>query len=149
MKFARLLASTFVILLASTARSQDIDEVLAKIPAKARAKRNPFEGDPDAAAAGKKLFEQHCAECHGDSGQGTRRGPSLRVPQIQNATPGEIFWILTNGVIRRGMPSWSKLPEPQRWQIIVFVQSFQEHGAFAVRPSAFRGDGIAVSGFKY
>ena len=39
---------------------------LAKAPQKARAKRNPLEKDPDAAAAGRNLFEQHCAECHGD-----------------------------------------------------------------------------------
>ena len=36
---------------------------------------------------------------------------------------GEIFWILTNGVVRRGMPAWSKLPAEQRWQIITWLKS--------------------------
>jgi hypothetical protein len=35
---------------------------LAKAPEKARAKRNPFETDTQAVAAGRNLFEQHCAE---------------------------------------------------------------------------------------
>jgi mono/diheme cytochrome c family protein len=42
---------------------------------------------------------------------------------VQQATPGTLFWILTNGVVRRGMPVWSKLPEPQRWQIVSYLKS--------------------------
>ena len=115
--------AVWILLSASPSKAQDLDTVLAKIPAKARAKRNPLEGDAEAPIAGKKLFEQHCAECHGDSADGTRRAPGLRVQGLQRATPGQIFWILTNGVIRRGMPSWSKLPEAQRWQIVVYLRS--------------------------
>jgi hypothetical protein len=40
-----------------------------------------------------------------------------------------LFWILTNGVVRQGMPVWSKLPEPQRWQIVTFVKSLTPSGA--------------------
>ena len=96
---------------------------IAKAPDKARARRNPLAADPDAVAAGSNLFEQHCAECHGDSADGGRKGPSLRVREIQDATPGAIFWLLSNGVVRRGMPVWSKLPEPQRWQLVSFIKS--------------------------
>ena len=96
---------------------------LAKAPDKARAKRNPMENDPDAVAAGQNLFGQHCSECHGNSGYGTQKAPSLRAEQVQSAAPGAIFWILTNGVVRRGMPVWSKLPEPQRWQLVSFIKS--------------------------
>jgi mono/diheme cytochrome c family protein len=96
---------------------------LAKAPQKARSKRNPLERDPDAVAAGRNLFEQHCTECHGDTAEGGRKAPSLRVAEVQNAEPGVIFWVLTNGVVRRGMPVWSKLPEPQRWQLVSFIKS--------------------------
>jgi mono/diheme cytochrome c family protein len=99
--------------------------VLSRVPNKARAKCNPFATDPEAGIAGRKLFEQHCAECHGAKGDGTKRGPRLREPAIQQATAGEIFWILTNGVVRRGMPAWSKLPEPQRWQVVTWLKSLQ------------------------
>lgn len=102
---------------------EPVEAVLRRVPEKARAKNSPLENDPEAAAAGRKLFEEHCAECHGQMADGGKRGPSLRAQELQRARPGEIFWILTNGIVRRGMPSWSKLPEPQRWQIIVFLQS--------------------------
>jgi mono/diheme cytochrome c family protein len=96
---------------------------LAKAPEKARAKRNPMASDPDAVAAGANLFDQHCAECHGELGEGSRKGPSLLKEPAQNSTPGALFWLLTNGVVRRGMPVWSKLPEPQRWQLVTYIKS--------------------------
>ena len=55
--------------------------------------------------------------------QGGKKAPSLLAPEVQQATPGTLFWLLTNGVVRRGMPVWSKLPEPQRWQLVSFVKS--------------------------
>jgi len=118
----------------SAVASQDVDKSaksakpsvyseIEKAPEKARAKRNPFEQNPDAVAAGKNLFEQHCAECHGESALGGKKAPSLRAVEIQSAPPGAVFWILTNGVVRRGMPVWSKLPEPQRWQLVSYIKS--------------------------
>jgi mono/diheme cytochrome c family protein len=97
---------------------------LNKVPSKAINRRNPLEKDTDSVAAGAKLFDLHCAECHGAEAQGGRKAPSLLVPQVQQASPGTLFWILTNGVVRRGMPVWSKLPEPQRWQIVTYIKSF-------------------------
>jgi mono/diheme cytochrome c family protein len=108
-----------------SSNDEPADVIFARVPDKARAKRNPLESDSDAPAAGNKLFEQHCAECHGKKADGAKRGPSLRNNAVQQATPGEIFWILTNGVVRRGMPAWSKLPAEQRWQIITWLKSSQ------------------------
>ena len=96
---------------------------LKKVPQGARTRHNPFEGDSTAVAAGRKLFGHHCAECHGNRAQGGRKGPNLRVSEVQTATPGMLFWILSNGVVRRGMPVWSKLPEPQRWQIVSYLKN--------------------------
>ncbi len=101
---------------------------LAQVPEKARARSNPLESDPDALAAGRKLFKQHCAVCHGDTADGTRKAPSLRAEEVRQAQPGTLFWILTNGVLRRGMPAWSKLPEAQRWQIVTSLKSFKDSG---------------------
>ena len=109
-----------------TAAAENDDSVYAemgKAPKKAVARRNPMERDPEAVAAGAKLFELHCAECHGEKAEGGRKAPSLRAHEVQEATPGTLFWILTNGAVRRGMPVWSKLPEPQRWQIVTYVKA--------------------------
>src|SRR5712672_4061222 len=107
---------------AKSAKSSVYSEI-EKAPEKARAKRNPLEQNPDAVAAGKNLFEQHCAECHGESALGGKKAPSLRAVEVQSAPPGAVFWILTNGVVRRGMPVWSKLPEPQRWLLVSYIKS--------------------------
>ena len=123
------IVSAFVIASwAKQAGSSPADAVympLTRVPAKARDRSNPLEHDPEAPIAGRKLFEQHCAECHGPDAGGGRRGPSLLAPQVQQATPGELFWILTNGVVRRGMPVWSRLHEAQRWQIVTYLKSLR------------------------
>ena len=49
---------------------------LAKAPKKAAARRNPLENDRDAVAAGANLFDQHCAECHGEMAEGGRKAES-------------------------------------------------------------------------
>jgi len=99
------------------------DSELDKAPRKARGRQNPLEHDPDAVATGKKLFGMHCAECHGQAAEGTRRAPSLHDSEVQDAPPGAIFWVLTNGIVWHGMPVWSKLPEPQRWQLVAYIKS--------------------------
>lgn len=108
---------------------------LQKAPEKARNRANPLQNDPDAVAAGAILFQQHCAECHGDSAQGSRKAPSLRAPEVQKATPGTIFWLITNGVVRKGMPVWSKLPEAQRWQLVRYIQSLDVAAPVADSPA--------------
>jgi len=88
-----------------------------------RKKVNPYSGQPQAIAAGGRMFADHCAQCHGADALGQGKRPSLRTAEVQNASDGEIFWILRNGYLRKGMPSWSSLPEPTRWQIITYVKS--------------------------
>ena len=111
----------------------DVYAELDKAPEKARNRANPLENDPDAVAAGRLIFEDHCAGCHGDNALGGRKGPSLRAPEVQNATPGTIFWLMTNGVVRKGMPVWSRLPEPQRWQLVRYLKSLGVVPAPAVK----------------
>lgn len=96
---------------------------LGKVPEKDRHKGNPLAKDPEAVSAGAVLFEEHCEECHGAGAVGGKKAPSLRAPEVQNAAPGAIFWILSNGVVRKKMPVWSKLPEPQRWQLVSYIKS--------------------------
>lgn len=105
--------------------SRGVLMVIAKAPAKARDWKNPYEGNADALLAGKKLFLQHCAECHGENARGMRNAVNLRAPDVQNATPGELVWFLRNGNLFHGMPSWSGLPEQRRWQLVTYVKSLR------------------------
>jgi mono/diheme cytochrome c family protein len=96
---------------------------LARVPDADRGKANPYSGQADAIAAGSKIFLDRCARCHGQDGLGRGKRPSLRSQRVQNAKDGEIFWLLRNGNLGKGMPSWSALPEPSRWQVITYVKS--------------------------
>lgn len=99
--------------------------VFSAAPAKARARLNPYEDQRDAVLAGKKLFRQHCAQCHGDDAHGIGRAPSLHSPEVRQAIPGELEWFLRNGRLPAGMPSWSGLPPQRRWQIIAYLKSLR------------------------
>jgi mono/diheme cytochrome c family protein len=98
---------------------------IAQAPQRTRAWRNPYQGQPEAVLAGQKLFQQHCAECHGSNARGKGHAVNLHLSAVQNATPGELEWFLRNGNLGRGMPSWSGLPEQRRWQIVAYLKSLR------------------------
>ena len=98
---------------------------LRKVPPAQRDRNNPLAEDPRAAAAGEKLFEENCSKCHGKDAEGKGRKPALRSDRVRGASPGELEWLLTNGSLRNGMPSWSRLPEQQRWQLVAFLKSLR------------------------
>jgi mono/diheme cytochrome c family protein len=88
------------------------------------AMRNPFDGSERAQRAGAKLFARECASCHGENGLGgLGKAPPLRQKEVYEAPPGALFWILRNGSLNRGMPSFAHLPEAQRWQIIAWLKA--------------------------
>ena len=122
--------------LPSSVVRESVDVDILKAPGKAASRNNPLENDPQAVAAGAKLFKLHCAECHGPMAQGGKKAPNLRAEPVQQASSGALFWILTNGVVRRGMPVWSKLPEPQRWQLVSYIKSLHPLPDRSAKPDA-------------
>jgi mono/diheme cytochrome c family protein len=96
---------------------------LLDAPAADAQMKNPYQGKPAAAAAGRTLYSQNCATCHGKNLQGIGPAPALDTPSVTNAKPGELFWFISTGKVTSGMPSWSSLPKQQRWQIVAFLQS--------------------------
>jgi mono/diheme cytochrome c family protein len=91
-------------------------------PQSAAEMKNPYKG-ASAVAAGKKLYVQDCAQCHGANLQGMGPAPALDSAAVKTAKPGEVFWFITKGKLESGMPSWANLSEQQRWQIVTFVES--------------------------
>ena len=84
---------------------------------------NPYAGNENARLAGRKLFERHCAQCHGKEGEGLGRAPALAARRVKEAEPGALLWVLRNGSRATGMPSFSQLPEERLWQIVTYLQS--------------------------
>jgi mono/diheme cytochrome c family protein len=49
----------------------------------------------------------------------------LLIPAVQLQSDGTLFWKITNGNTGKGMPAFSKLPEPERWQIVMYLRELK------------------------
>lgn len=119
-----------VLLLAGTALAQNPGYQQDRrwhAPAEAVTRQNPLAARPEAAAGGHKLFARNCAECHGPEGDGVEKKHSadFQLSFVQAQSDGTLFWKITNGNASRGMPSFSKLPELQRWQLVLYIRNLK------------------------
>lgn len=97
------------------------------VPAKAAAVENPLAGKAQAAMGGKKIFSRSCVMCHGDEKNPRKNNaPDLSSQDAQKESDGALFWRISNGNSRRGMPSFSSLPEGQRWQVVLYIRSLKK-----------------------
>jgi mono/diheme cytochrome c family protein len=100
---------------------------LKSVPARDHERTSPYRDQPDAIAAGRRIFVDRCSHCHGENAEGTKKRPPLRSERVrEQATEGDLHWLLVNGNMRKGMPSWAKLPDEQLWQVIAYVKSLHE-----------------------
>lgn len=95
-------------------------------PADAAAKKNPIASNTAALAGGKKLFMRHCAECHNQDGSGLVDAANLQLPEVQKQSDGAIFWKITNGNVKAGMPPWARLSDTERWQIVSYIRTLKD-----------------------
>ena len=126
-----MLAATILVLSAVSAGAfaQDNSKGEWIAPAEADHLTNPFAGNSEAVKAGKKIYKQQCAICHGDTGKGdgvagmtlTPRPASFRSDKVKNESDGAIFWKITNG--RSPMAAYKDLlSEEQRWQLVSYIR---------------------------
>ncbi|HEC41537.1 MAG TPA: c-type cytochrome [Bacteroides sp.] len=88
--------------------------------------------NPGNAAAGKGLFSSHCAECHGESGEGLK-APALNNQEFLNAaTNGYLIATISIGRDGTRMPSWGAgseelpvLSATQRQDLAAYIRSWQ------------------------
>jgi mono/diheme cytochrome c family protein len=116
----------FILLTASFALATASSTRWLHVPAKDHARTNPLAGNPEAIAAGANVYGEHCQQCHKANAMGDgHKRPALRSQRISAASDGDIEWFLRQGDLGHGMPSWSSLPEAQRWQVVAYLRSIQ------------------------
>jgi mono/diheme cytochrome c family protein len=120
---ARVLSLALLLSLAIPILAEADGKWLHRVPDEDHARINPMHNQPQAEAAGKVLFSENCAKCHGAQADGLHNRPSLRSERIRHASDGDLAWMLKNGNPYKGMPPWSSLPEQQRWQIIAYLRT--------------------------
>lgn len=130
---SRLRIPLWLVLLVPMALAQNLNyqqDPTWRVPAEAAEKKNPLAEQPELAAGGKKLFTRICVECHGRSGEGVKKNAAdLQLSVVQAQSDGALFWKITNGNPDRGMPSFSRLPELQRWQIVLHLRTLKATGS--------------------
>ncbi len=94
-----------------------------RAPDEAVQRKNPLADRPQLSSGGAKLFLRNCVECHGKAGEGLKKAADLQLPLVQQQTDGTLFWKITNGNPDHGMPSFSRLPELQRWQLVLYLRT--------------------------
>ena len=103
--------------------------------ADADTKKNPVPATATTLEAGKALFKDKCARCHGPGGTGD--GPDadpdatemdLTNPKRAARNPdGVVYYKVLNGKQRPKMPAFKdELSEEQIWSVVAYVQSIRK-----------------------
>jgi mono/diheme cytochrome c family protein len=84
--------------------------------------------DPANIPMGVEHFAAHCAVCHGapgvprgDIAQGLYPPPPDLSKTAPLYSPGELFWIVKNGIKMTGMPAWSDHSDEELWATVALV----------------------------
>jgi mono/diheme cytochrome c family protein len=106
------------------------------LPSDAAAKKNPHAVDDKLLAAGRAVYKDKCAKCHGPGGLGD--GPDAdpdhredmdltNAKRAERNSDGVVFYKVSNGRRRPKMPEFKKeLSEDQIWQVVAYVQSLRK-----------------------
>ncbi len=100
--------------------------------------KNPLEKTEINMAEGKRLYENYCTHCHGETGQGDglvvqRNGPkppAYNSEQLKDLPEGKAYHTTEFGKNMMGSHA-SQLTASQRWKIIMYVQTLQHNSGMA------------------
>lgn len=92
--------------------------------------QNPVASDAESVRRGRGYFQINCAPCHGRAGQGNGQATKLgMVPmplvsdRVKNFSDGYIWGMMRNG--RGLMPSFNRIEEMDRWDVVNYVRALQ------------------------
>jgi len=112
-------------------------------PPTANSPTNPVPATVDSIDAGRGLFDDNCARCHGVSarGGGPDAGTTSIAPadllsgHINQHTDGDVYtWI--SGGLPGGMPAWSgSLSDTQIWDLVNFLRAINTGKATVAGPT--------------
>jgi len=92
--------------------------------------QSPIPADDLNLTAGVKLYEVHCAVCHGASdaqASAIAKGLNIRAPQlakhgVTDDPAAETFWKVKHGIRFTGMPGFgASLSDTELWQVSLFL----------------------------
>jgi cytochrome c553 len=106
------------------------------IPRDGRAAVNPVSFSLEIWAESRAHFADHCATCHANDGSGQTeigqrmypKAPDMRLPETQELTDGELYWIIENGIRLTGMPAWGPGGggDLDTWKLVHFIRRLKD-----------------------
>jgi mono/diheme cytochrome c family protein len=92
--------------------------------------------DDSEVAEGVEHFAAHCVICHGAPGVSSEDFVRRLYPSPPDLTgvsetygPGELFWIVKNGIKATGMPAWRDHSDGELWAIVAFLRKLPDISA--------------------
>ena len=114
--------------------------VALSLAARATAAPAPDLGTDDQRAAGKKLYDSHCSQCHGEKGDGQGVAAAFLLPRPRDFTKGkfkirttpsgklptdaDLHHIIKVGMPYTSMPAWPHLTDAEIDNLVAYVKSF-------------------------
>jgi len=104
----------------------------AQDPPGAAQTKNPVAATADSIADGKRLYQRHCASCHGANAEGGAgndlipAAPDLTDKEWKHgATDGEIFSAIKNGIPPdlNMIPFGDQLKDAEIWNVVNYLRS--------------------------
>jgi mono/diheme cytochrome c family protein len=121
---------------ATAAPPMPFEKALARMALHARLEKEmpksvPISADEAAYVAGAEVYKEHCAVCHGLSGQpqtAIAKGMFPKPPKLMEGTgvtddpATETYWKVAGGIRMTGMPGFEKtLSTTQMWQVSLLL----------------------------
>ena len=90
--------------------------------------RNPLTRDADAVLAGRELYLERCAVCHGQDAQGSMAANLVRSRSVVQAADAALFRLLVQGIPGTQMPAQDDWDETQVWQVVAYLHNLARPG---------------------
>lgn len=133
MKRMMLLSLIFGLALATFAACQPA----ITVPEGYAGMENPYQGDAEAATAGRIIYQNNCIGCHGEDGLGKGTAaanldppPPNLIESVERNNDDYLYWRIAEGgrgdPIESSMPAYaSTLSEEEIWAVITYIEQIE------------------------
>jgi mono/diheme cytochrome c family protein len=100
----------------------------AAAPTQPAATEQPFPPEKPSAVRGQPVFDENCATCHGEAGDGSGLPGAADFTDasfVRSKTPAQFYQSIRDGIAGGAMPAWGdKLSAMEMWDVLYYERAF-------------------------